>query len=53
MLKNLSVKTKVGVIVGVLAATVLAVAIVGARQLDRVTERTQSLWWTISAKRPR
>jgi len=40
---NLSVKTKVGIIVGVLAATVLAVAVVGARQLDRVTERTQIL----------
>jgi methyl-accepting chemotaxis protein len=43
VLKNLSVKTKVGVIVAVLAATVLAVAIVGARQLERVTARTRTL----------
>ncbi|MFO0896073.1 MAG: methyl-accepting chemotaxis protein [Pirellulales bacterium] len=42
-MKNLSVKTKVGVIVAVLAATVLAVAVVGARQLDRVNARMQTL----------
>src|SRR5690242_20475591 len=42
-MKNLSVRTKVGVIVAVLAATVLAVAVVGARQLDRVNARMHAL----------
>ncbi|MFO0901229.1 MAG: methyl-accepting chemotaxis protein [Pirellulales bacterium] len=42
-MKTLSLNTKVALIVAVLAATVLVVAVVGARQLGRVTARTQIL----------
>jgi methyl-accepting chemotaxis protein len=42
-MKNLSVKTKIGGLVLVLAATVLAVALVGVMQLGRVTSKMRSL----------